>query len=303
MHPMKTTLRSHPAARLTAIAAALLAAGAAHANGAVRASEGIGYYVGIDGLATFASGTYSGLANPNNGRLTLLHDYGSNHFHGIGSYSYTGPAASAMVRATNANNRLPELSRRVSPASSAIPLQAGSGAYAGRWVSTGVPESAPTHGYSLLGMASMQSLPSFGAAGNVLYNSSAGRWKTSRADAQVGLQLVTASAGLTVGMGSDLDIFAQGNTYALGDSAMLTFLPTFHLAQGAAAGTYSATLRLVGLGGSTPAMDGGQFHIDFLAPVPEPQAALLMVLGLAGLALARMRRRQGTAADDTRSTA
>jgi len=292
MHPIKTALRRHPAARLTAIATALLAAGAAHADEAIRASEGIGYYVGIDRLATFVSGTYNGLANPNSGRLTLLYDHGD-HFHGIGSYSYAGPAASATVLDTNANNRLPETYTRLSPATSAIPLQAGSGAYAGRWVSTGVPDSAPAHGYSLLGLASMQSLPNFGAAGLVLYNSSAGRWKTSLADAQVGLQLVTASAGLTVGMGGDQDIFDQGNTYALGDSATLSFLPTFHLAQGSAAGTYSATLRLVGLGGSTPAMDGGQFHIDFLAPVPEPQAALLMALGLAGLALARMRRRDG----------
>lgn len=285
----------HTARPVAAAAAAVLLALAipvtAQAEGAILAAQGIGYHIGIDSLATISSGTYAGMANPNAGRLTLLYDHGD-HYHGMGAYSYSGPAASAVVRDTNANNRLPELSSRVSEATSSIPLQAGSGAYAGRWVSTGVPESAPTHGYSLLGMASIQALQGLGPAAEVLYNSSSGRWKTAYADLQVGLQLVAASAGLQVGLGNDTDIFDQGDTFALGSSQTLQFLPTFHLAQTAAAGVYSASFRLVSLGGSTPALDGGVFHVDFSAPapVPEPQAALLLALGLAGLAWHQRRR-------------
>ncbi len=33
------------------------------------------YYIGTDNLATFTTGTYSGLANPNFNRLTLLYQH------------------------------------------------------------------------------------------------------------------------------------------------------------------------------------------------------------------------------------
>lgn len=91
-------------------------------SASVRHDEGIGFYVGLDGLATVASGTYAGLSNPNADRLTLLFDHG-NHFHGIGAYSYTGSAMVPDVLSTNANNRIPEVSSRENP----LPLAARAG--------------------------------------------------------------------------------------------------------------------------------------------------------------------------------
>lgn len=64
-----------------------------NASAASRHDEGIGLYVGYDGLATIASGTYAGLSNPNPNCLIFLLDHG-NYFHGIGVYRYTGPGGS-----------------------------------------------------------------------------------------------------------------------------------------------------------------------------------------------------------------
>ncbi len=74
---------------LSLAALAALCVNAAQASDGLRWHEGIGFYVGVDGLASVTSGTFAGLANPNAGRLTFLFDHG-NHFHGIGAYSYTG---------------------------------------------------------------------------------------------------------------------------------------------------------------------------------------------------------------------
>lgn len=158
-----------------------------------------------------------------------------------------------MVQDTNADNhadnRLPELYSSVSPATSSIPLQAGSGAYAGRWASTGVPDSEPTHGDSLLGLASIQALQGLGPAAEVLYNSSGGRWKTPLCRPAGGPATGGGHARAAGGGGGDADIFDQSSTFALGSSQTLQFLPTFHAAQTALAGVCSASFRLVSLAG------------------------------------------------------
>lgn len=270
-------------------------AGTAHASG-VRADEGIGFYIGVDSLATVASGTFAGLANPNAGRLTLLLDHG-NHFHGIGAYSYTGTAAAPVVLPTSANNRLPEPSSRVNEATSSVALQAGTGAFAGQWVSGVLPDGAPAADYSYLGTASIQSLAGLNATADVLYGSSANRWSTSYADVVVGLRLEGISDGLKVAIGNDLDAFAGGvgSVFTLGSSGTLSFLPTFYTEGNAAPGTYSAQFSLVNLGGNGAVQDGGSFHYDFsvAAPVPEPQTWALMLMGLAVAAGVARRRRAG----------
>src|SRR5690349_3565 len=96
-----------------------------NSSAASRHDEGIGLYIGYDGLSTVASGTYAGLSNPNLNRLTLLLDHGD-HFHGIGAYSYTGPATSPTILPTNTNNRIPEISSKEEP----LPLTHGGGLYA-----------------------------------------------------------------------------------------------------------------------------------------------------------------------------
>ncbi|MEF7612749.1 all3515 family Zur-repressed PEP-CTERM protein [Aquincola sp. MAHUQ-54] len=277
-----------------AIAAAAALAAPAHASG-IRAAEGIGFYIGVDSLATVASGTFAGMANPNAGRLTLLLDHG-NHFHGIGAYSYGGTAASPVVLPTSANNRLPEMSSRVTEAASSIALQAGTGAFAGQWVSGVLPEGTPAADYSYLGAASIQSLVGRGDAAEVLYGSSGGRWNAAYGDVVVGLRLEGISDGLKVAVGDHLDVFSggAGSVFTLGSGSALSFLPTFYTDGAAAPGTYSAQFSLVNLGSNGAVRDGGSFYYDFsvAAPVPEPGTWALMLAGLAAAAaLARHRRR------------
>lgn len=290
---MKNPPRLHPL-----LAAALLGlALTAPAQAAVRGAEGIGLYVAVDGLATLSSGTYAGLVNPNAGRLTLLFDHGD-HFHGIGAYSYTGPVGSPVVAGTNTNNRLPELHTRVDEATSAIPLVPGSGAWAGSWVSSVLPESAPTHEYSLLGTASVQSLSGLGSAGQTLYASSGNRWSGVYSGVSVALRLDAVTPGLKIGVGDDTDVFegGAGSLFVLGDSANFTFMPVFHVDGSAAVpGTYTAQFSLVNVGSNSAVLDGGTFFYDFAvpAPVPEPQTWALMAAGGALLVtrLKRNRRR------------
>lgn len=273
--------------------AGLMALAAPAAASGIRAAEGIGYYIGIDSLQTVASGSFAGLANPNAGRLTLLLDHG-NHFHGIGAYSYTGTAAAPVVQPTNANNRLPEPSSRVDEATSSIALQAGTGAFSGRWVSQPLASGAPAADYSYLGTASIQSLAGLGTAADVLYNSSAGRWNAAFGDVVVGLKLEAISSGLKVAIGNQMDAFSGGvgSVFTLGDLGSLDFVPTFHADAGAAPGVYSAQFSLVNLGGNAAVQSGGSFAYDFsvAAPVPEPQTWAMMLLGLA-LAAGVARRR------------
>ncbi len=272
----------NPFARAAAAALLLAAALPAVAAEAARQADGIAYYVGIDTRLVVPSGTYAGLANPNAGRLTLLYDHGD-HFHGIGAYSLSGPAAAPTVLNTNTNNRLPEPYTRVSPETSAIGLLPGSGAFAGRWVSGVLPAGAPAAEYSLLGIASVQSLDDRSAAADLLFHSSANRWSAHFFGVNVGLRLLDISPGLQVAAGGVMDIFDGGNTFALGDSGSFEFMPTFHVAQGAAAGVYSASFMLVNLSPATNrnVFDGGVFHIDLAVPVSEPHPAALLLAGAA----------------------
>ncbi len=286
---MKSLLTQH----LLTLGLAVMAA-TVQASGPIRASEGIGFYVGVDGLATLAGGTYVGLANPNAGRLTLLFDHGD-HFHGIGSYSYTGPASAPTVLGTNLNNRLPEPYTRVDEAHSAIELMAGSGTFAGSWVSGVLPDGAATHDYSYLGIASVQSLSGLSAAADVLYGSSGGRWSGSLANTTVALRLDAVSPGLKVAAGGNSDVFAGGvgSLYELGSSTSFTFMPTFHISGSAAPGTYTAQFSLVNTGSNAAVNAGGTFFYDFAvpSPVPEPQSWLLMAAGLGVMGWLRRQRR------------
>jgi hypothetical protein len=262
---------------------------AAQANAGVRHDEGIGFYIGLDGRTTVPSGAYAGLPEANAGRLTLLFDHGD-HFHGIGTYSYSGPAPHPGVLDTNANNRIPE----VSSLEPGLSLTAGSGTYAGR-----LRSSVGSSEYSYLGMAPLQSLSGFapGSEEAVLFNSSAGRWSGSQDGVTVGLKLLSASSGLTIGTESVTNLFSVSDTILLGAGNAWTFKPVYSLAGGAAPGTYSAELQLVNLNPLSDIGDSGRFYFDFAvaaAPVPEPETYAMMLcgLGLVGLGLHRRARKE-----------
>ncbi|WP_018411253.1 all3515 family Zur-repressed PEP-CTERM protein [Methyloversatilis thermotolerans] len=279
---------------LLVLSASLMVSLPSHAAEPLRADEGIGFYIGIDSLATITSGTFAGQANPNYGRLTFLFDHG-NHFHGIGAYSYSGTADAPVINGTNANNRLPELYSRIDPLPGTLALTTGSGDYAGKWVSGVLGEDVAHHEYSYLGMSSIQSL-SGGAAGSaesVLFNSSSERWNAALDGVQVALKLEYATPGLKVAANGDMDLFDSGNLYLLGSGNSFDFLPTFWVDSTAAAGTYTAQFSLVNLGSNTAVRDSGTFYIDFAvpAPVPEPASWALFVGGLLMLSQVARRRR------------
>jgi hypothetical protein len=245
----------------------------------------VGFYAGVDTAATLASGTYAGLPNPNYERLTLLFNHGD-HFHGIGAYSYSGPAGSPTVMSTNTNNRIPEISSLEPP----LPLAPGSGpVYSGSLVnSPGASE------YSHISLAAIDALQGFapGTDEYVLYNSSSGRWASSLAGAAIALELVSITPGLRIGTESELSVMsAPGDLYLLGGSS-LSFTPLFSV-DDSASGVYSAEFRLHDLRATgTPYGASGTFHFDFEAtPVPEPASLALFGCGAALLALVRLRRK------------
>ncbi|MBL8376378.1 MAG: PEP-CTERM sorting domain-containing protein [Burkholderiales bacterium] len=268
------------------LAAAVLITASMSAQAFVRHDEGIGFYVGFDNRAVFPSGGYAGLPNPNHNRLSLLFDHGD-HFHGIGTYSFVGPAPHPGVLDTNSNNRIPETYTGDPPLS----LTAGSGLYAGRMRS-----SVGASEYSHLGIASIQTLSSFapGTDENILFTSSGNRWSGSLTGVNVGLQLLNATPGLKIGTEAVLDLFALSSTILLGHGNTFEFKPVFSVAAAALPGTYTAEFKLVNLNPASPYGDSGRFYFDFAvaAPVPEPSAYLMMLAGLIFMGTVAARRRR-----------
>lgn len=244
------------------------------------------YFVGVDGRTTIPSGTYGGLAEPNAGRLTFLLGH-IDHYHGIGTYSYSGPASSPTVNPTNGNNTIPELSTGLP----GLNLTPGSGVYAGRLVS-GLGTEFQDLEYGDLGMLATTALSATGDPEDaILFNSGGGRWTGSLGVQQIGLELVSLSAGLGIGDVLGNALFGGGvgsiETIGIGDS--LAFDPVFFTTLTGVA-NYAATFRLRDLGtvgGGAPVFgDSGTFTLAFQV-VPEPGTALLMGIGLAGLASVR----------------
>jgi hypothetical protein len=240
---------------------------------ASRHDEGIGFYIGYDGLSTLTSGTYAGLSNPNSDRLTLLLDHGS-HFHGIGTYSYTGPVTRPTVLSTNTNNHVPEVSSGEGP----LPLAQGSGFYAGT-LRTNIGSSE----YSYLGIASIQSLANHpsGSMEDVLFQSSNNRWSGQLNDVEIGLRLVESSPGLHIGTETTKDIYAADDIFTLGAGNDFEFKPVYWVDAATPAGIYSATFELLKTGTGSSILDSGSFHFDFnVSPIPEPRTYAMFLAGL-----------------------
>lgn len=246
------------------------------------------FYIGVDGQETLTRGVYAGLANPNYNRLTFLfahreEDPLTNHFHGIGAYSYSGPFSSPTINPTNTNNRIPETYTGLPP----LRLVPGAGIYQGRLVT--IPSAEE---YSNLRMKPVAAINKSSDLGEqILFNSSGGRWKGSLADAAIALQLVAITEGLNIANSSGVDILKNiGDTYTIGSGDDFSFLPTFWLGSSAQPGKYSATFKLLDVGSTqdrTAFKQSGTFTIDFQT-VPEPST--VVGLGLLGL-MALMRSR------------
>ncbi|WP_414575129.1 all3515 family Zur-repressed PEP-CTERM protein [Anabaena sp. CCY 9402-a] len=243
-----------------------------------QAHDDTEYYIGLDGLHILLSGTYAGLDNPNYNRLTFLSAHreanpASNHFHGIGTYSYLGAVDSPSINSTSANNRIPETYTGIPP----LKLLPGTGIYSGRLISSDTHEE-----YSNLNIQSITSLAgALEADDQYLFNSSGGRWQSSLTGATIGLQLLEISSGLNIANEAGENILnSLGDIYTLGGGDDFSFTPTFWTQKTATPGTYSATFKLVDL--SDNYLESGTFSLDFrVEKVPEPSTTI--ALGFAGL--------------------
>ena len=247
----------------------------------------VSQYVGLDTLSTLATGTYAGLPNPNQGRLTFLFAHPSdttpstNHYHPIGTYRYSGPAATPIVENFGTNYQIPETYTGQPPQ----PLTMTSGGlFNGRLTL----QYNPANEYSDPVFNATRMLQSFpvGTPEAFMYNSSGGRYNGDLTNAITALQLISLSPGLHVGKATQLDIVQNPyDTHLLGFGNSINFEPIFWTAAAAPEGIYSARFRLVDL--TNTAQPSGEFVFN-LAVVPEPGSATLALLSV-GLLLRRRR--------------
>lgn len=269
----------NPIRTLSALAAAWALAGDARA-------QMVNLYVGIDGRAVLASGTYVGKPNPNYGRLSLFYahqypygEFANNHYHGIGAYTLTGDAASPVANDTSAGNRIPEVYTELPGVALVRDTNA---VWAGKLISRRHVEH-----YSDFRLRSVHSLARFGDGSSELamFRSSAGTRTNLMTGAILALELVSKSAGLGIANAQGTAILAHpGDRQVLGngDDVNLEFLPVFWVEASAAPGTYSAEFRLVDVnteGGRTPIPASGRFSFDFrVQGTPELSIARTVTL-------------------------
>lgn len=251
----------------------------------VQASDVVSYYIGIDNRSTPFNETGSAPPalypdNPNQGRLTFLFHHG-NHFHGIGTYNYSGPATSPTLNDTNSNNRVPEGYTAMPP----ISLLPGSGSFADTFRS-GLPSTAAQD--LEYGNLEIRNVHSLAVVDVTTYNSSSNRWNAAMDGAHIHLKLLSATPGLNIAVGSNMNALTVDDEIHVGDGdEMFSFLPTFWVDNSTPIGSlFSAEFILEDEDGFFE--DSGRFFIDFQV-VPEPTSAAL--LGLGGLAMIARRRR------------
>jgi hypothetical protein len=276
------------------LAAAMLAASALPA----RAEVVHFYYVGIDSRATIPSGTYAGLPDPNNNRLTFLYGHqettnpSSNHYHAKGTYSYTGANVGGAT-AVNPYNGAFGTGNAVRDAG-VFNLLPGDGVFAGQFVS-GLDPTDDSGNTLLRSVDALAGAP-VNSPDWFQFNSGSGRWTKSLAGTNLQLKLISTTGGASVLDASGKVLMSQsGDTLNLGAGDSMAFTPIFSMSS---LGTGSMVFTLTDLNGLYG--DSGQFvySLNATTAVPEPTSMLLVgvAAGFGGFASYRRRRKCATPA-------
>jgi hypothetical protein len=228
----------------------------------ITQAELLNTYIGIDSRATL-TGVYNGLPNPNYGRLTFLHahayeqTFANNHYHGIGAYSLYGLVESATITNSNAGNRIPEVYTALPPLT-LIAATTNYPAYAGRLMSLRTEEH-----YSDMRLRPTHDLKQ--------YPTNSAERTNSLAGVAVALELISKTAGLSIGYSTNTDLLnSPGDRLLLGTGDLWEALPLFSVTGNAPAGPYTASLKLVDLNAADYTTNqSGVFHLDFrVQPAP-----------------------------------
>lgn len=279
----------------------------------------VNWYVAVDGSSTEpiwsayrdldGDGTPEiDLANPNEGHLTFLYahsieeDPSQNHFHTIGRYAYTGDLASPSVSDSNQYsfwfggqlfqglpaNLIPEQLSDFGEVESPLALLPSDGLYDGKLTSIPGGEAGGT--YADLEIRPATDLASFAPLTPEHYMLYALEpfgedYDDSLAGAVIAIELLDKTPGLNIGSLTETSILADaGDTAEIGSGdENFSFTPVFWTEADAPVGTYSATMRLVDLRTNGEAfLPSGQYTFSF-SVVPEPTAAMLCFISLAGI--------------------
>ncbi|MBE7504157.1 MAG: PEP-CTERM sorting domain-containing protein [Verrucomicrobiales bacterium] len=251
----------------------------------------ITFYVGQDGLATLASGTYKGLPNPNAGRLSFLYAHAylgvtervnqppitlfNNHYHSIGIYTYTGPVEAPVTVPTNANFRIPEASTGQLPLTLVAETN---GLFAGKLVNKKTvenysdPRIRSVHDILPHITATATNQFGYGSAEYVMFYSSGGRWTNRLDGVVVAMELVEKSPELRVGTASQLEALVHpGDRVTMGNGNSFEFTPVVWAEPTTAPGTYELKFKLVDVsGGPSPLLESGIVTFWYRV-VPEPE--------------------------------
>jgi hypothetical protein len=225
---------------------------------ALTQAELVKFYVGIDRASTLTSGTYKNLPNPNYQRLTFLYAHTyldtpmSDHFHNIGTYTYTGSASSPVEVPTNSNYRIPEVSTGNQPLTLA---EETNGIFAGKLVNKVTdedysdPRIRSVHTILPYVTVSTTNEYGFGSAEYTMFHSKSDGWTNTLDGAVIAMELVEKTAGLHVGTTNQLDALINvGDRIVMGDGETFDFTPVVWAETNAAVGTYTLKFKLVDVG-------------------------------------------------------
>ena len=264
------------------------------------------FHVAYDNATHIGYGPYTGLTNPNYQNLSLVWSHTnqssptSNHFHGIGAYSYTGGIGNPQP-AFSINNRIPEYYQQ----DNGLSLLAGSGPFFGKLISGLGPAARPgdeiEQEYGDVMIAPIDNLFQYAGApdpdgveafhpGHFLLNANGGAYKETVAGITVGLKLVDLSPGLTIyDQAGNTLMDTVGDSLTLGTGDSWSFDPVYAVDGSTAPGTaFEATFILEDLSGVPAYGDSAEFTFSFVT-VPEPSTALLGMMGVLGLVVRRRR--------------